>query len=119
MHTEEEQKRELAKKLVELTVSDPKFFGGDVDKDKKKAICEQFREEQIKLRIKHFDLKQLTALIDFYSTDMGASILISQRNISEDIGLRLETGSIEDKTKHLNQNTVLRSMNPESRDNGK
>ena len=46
---------------------------------------QRFREEQINIRFKHFSTDQLIALLNFYETDMGESILITQNDISEEI----------------------------------
>lgn len=54
----------------------------------------RMRQEQTELYIKHFDSEQLQALLDFYSTDIGKSILESQSKVSDELaaGTRIVSG---------------------------
>jgi len=64
-------------------------------------MSEQYKEElrnryfdgQIALREKHFSLDQLRAMLDFYSSDMGKSILESQNKMIDDTGFKLVSSS--------------------------
>ncbi|PHS06164.1 MAG: hypothetical protein COA78_14510 [Blastopirellula sp.] len=60
----------------------------------------RMREEQTVLYIRHYEPEQLLALLDFYSTDIGKSILDSQKRVSDDMasGVRLVSGEIGEES---------------------
>ncbi len=55
------------------------------------------RQEQIELYIKHYEPEQLQALLDFYGTDIGKSILESQCRVADELaaGTRLVSSEIK------------------------
>jgi len=55
------------------------------------------RQEQIELYIKHYEPEQLQALLDFYGTDIGKSILQSQSRVSDELaaGTRLISSEVK------------------------
>ena len=87
-----EEKRELAAKVVRLTLREPTVTGAGITEEYKASIRNRFYDEQTALRVKHFSVEQLRALLDFYSSDMGASILQSQNKMIDDMGIRLVSG---------------------------
>jgi len=95
-----DQKRELAEKVVDQTVMHRMKITSDSNGSNPQLtekFRSQMREQQIDLYCKHFEIEQLQALLDFYSTEMGKSILESQKRLSGDIssGLRIERSTIE------------------------
>ena len=92
MNNEDQYKK--AKRLVELTGVGRNYISGsrleappeDSEADRQKTLIEQ----QIELRAKHMVPEQLDALLDFYSSEMGQSILKAQERI------RLETSKLRE-----------------------
>jgi len=79
-------KLEKAEKLVELTgsvISRRKFDSSTPKKhvDLRRALEEDSRELQIELRTKHYSEEQLDALLDFYESEIGKSILQANERI--------------------------------------
>lgn len=76
-----ESKRELAEKVVDLTVMNRVRSFASMNGVPDPAMAEKMRlrmrQEQTELYIKHFEPEQLFALLDFYSTELGKSILES------------------------------------------
>jgi len=83
-----DKKQELVERLVDLTVRDimksSKLSTG-IGREIANRMSPRIRQEQIDLRLKHFDIDQVRALLDFYSTEMGRSILASQFKIDEEL----------------------------------
>ncbi len=90
-----EEKRELASKVVHLTLREPTVTGSGISEEYKASIRNRFFTEQTELRVKHFSIEQLRAILDFYSSDMGASILESQNKMIDDMGFRLVSSEDE------------------------
>jgi len=92
------EKRKLAEKVVDLTVMNRARATATVNNKPDPEMTEKLklrmREEQTELYVKHFDSDQLLALLDFYTTEMGKSILESQKRVSGDIssGMRIVSG---------------------------
>ncbi|PCH61700.1 MAG: hypothetical protein COC19_04495 [SAR86 cluster bacterium] len=84
-----EEKRELAETVVDMTVMNRfRIFSSNSDGyDAKMSEIARFRmrEEQTALYAKHYQSKQLTALLDFYSSEMGKSILTSQERVADEM----------------------------------
>jgi len=80
-----DKKRKLAERAVDLTVINRLQ---DQISDEVRA---KLRGEQVRLHLKHVESEQLTALIDFYVTEMGKSISISQKRMADNIrnGIKL------------------------------
>lgn len=99
-----DSKRELAEKVVDLTVMNraraTATVNGKHDPEKTEQLRLQMREEQIALHMRHFEVDQFRALLDFYSTEIGASILNSQEEIANEVhsGFRLVSGSYPEKS---------------------
>ncbi|NQV69308.1 MAG: DUF2059 domain-containing protein [Pseudohongiella sp.] len=98
-----EGKRRLAEKVVDLTVMNrAKTFASDSN-GPNAALTEKLslrmREEQTVLYIKHYETEQLNALLDFYNTEIGKSILASQERLSAEMasGVRLVREDSPDK----------------------
>ena len=98
-----DNKKDLVKKLVELTIRDPvaAISGNPSELDKKmnEKLRSRIREEQINVRIKHFTLDQINALLDFYATEMGQSIIESEKRISKEFlaGIELVSGEVTEE----------------------
>lgn len=84
-----DKKRELAEKVVDLTVMNrirsSATLNGSPDPEMAERSRQRMRQEQIELYIKHYEPEQFLALLDFYSTDIGKSILESQRKVSDEL----------------------------------
>ena len=93
-----ESKQVLCEKVVDLTVMNrmqaTATVNGTPDPDMAKKMRARMREEQIALHMKHFEADQLVAMLDFFSTEVGASILQSQKEMAADVhsGFRLVSG---------------------------
>ena len=94
-----EEKRKLVEELVALSVGDPvrkhpvrKHPPGAADlfNEIDEKIRQRMREKQINVRLKHFSPEQIVALLDFYATEMGKSILTSQGRISDEIASAMQ-----------------------------
>lgn len=89
----DDKKRELAERLVDLSVMGrAKCVASDncgPNKDLMNKMRSRMRQQQISLYCKHFQTEQLQALVDFYSTEMGKSILRSQERISDELSFGL------------------------------
>lgn len=80
--------RELVEKLVAITLPDLEREASDTAAEHDEfaeSLREKFRRQQIELRMKHFEPEQVQALLDFYDSEMGASILESQAKIDREI----------------------------------
>lgn len=83
----------------------------------------RFFDQQTNLHLKHYEVEQLVALLDFYATDIGKSILESQERVSDEIvsGMQLISGEIteEIKERHLqkHQARIQAAKKPFSDDN--
>lgn len=98
----DEEKRKLAEKVVDLTVMNrAKAFASDSNgpnAEMTEKLRLRMREEQTVLYIKHYETEQLMALLDFYSTETGKSILASQERLSNDMasGIRLVSEEVRE-----------------------
>lgn len=85
---------EEKRKFVDLTVRDPmRKHPAEADgpvKEINEKIRQRMRKQQIEIRLKHFNPEQLVALLDFYETDMGKSIITSQGRISDEIASAMQ-----------------------------
>jgi len=94
-----EEKRNLAERVVDLTVMNRAIAiasdsnGPNADMTKKLRF--RMREEQTVLYIKHYETEQLMALLDFYNTEIGKSILASQERLSHDMAFSVGVASGE------------------------
>lgn len=94
-----DRKRELAESVVDLTVMNRMRSFANLNGKPDPVMAEnmrlRMRDEQTELYLKHYETEQLLALLDFYSTDMGKSILESQRNVSDELaaGTRIVSGN--------------------------
>jgi len=80
--------RELVEKLVAITLPDLEREACDTAAEHDEfaeSLREKFRRQQIELRMKHFEPGQVQALLDFYDSEMGASILESQAKIDREL----------------------------------
>ena len=83
-----DEKKKLVEKLVDLTVRDLMSESDrsmSTGKEFSSRMRKKFRQEQIDLRLKHFESEQIRALLDFYDTAMGKSILESQSKIDHEV----------------------------------
>ena len=95
-----EGKRKLAEEIVDLTVMNK--FRAFSDSTSQKSLDSlnrariRMREEQIELYVKHFEIEQLNAILDFYGTDMGKSILSSHERMSDELasGVKLVSSNV-------------------------
>lgn len=71
---------------------------GMPDPEMTETLRSRMRAEQTELHIRHYEDAQLAALLDFYATDMGKSILASQESLAKEIasGTRLESGAMNE-----------------------
>lgn len=80
---------EKAKRLAALTDSGQGYFRGSkqtVDPDSPRGKHEARMEElHIELRAKHMTSEQLDAMLNFYDSDMGKSIVEAQERIREEM----------------------------------
>lgn len=96
-----DRKRELAEKVVDLTVMNRvrsfANLNGVPDAEMAENLRSRMRQQQTELYLKHFEPEQLRALLDFYSTEIGQSILESQKKVSEEIsaGTRIVSGEVK------------------------
>lgn len=114
-----EEKRKLVEKLVDLTVRavrDPMrkhpALADELFKEINEKIRQQMRKQQIEIRLKHFNLEQLVALLDFYETDLGKSIIASQGLISDEIdsAMQLVTHEVLEETQDSRREVALRRL---------
>jgi hypothetical protein len=96
-----DEKRILAEKIVDLTVishiQNISTIRTDMAKEMFEKVVSDMREQQIQLHLKHFETNQLAALLDFYSSEMGASILASQRRVSGELAenTKIKSGTVK------------------------
>ena len=96
-----ERIRKLAEEVVDLTVMNRVRYSANLNGAPDPVMAEKMRlrirQEQIALYIKHYEPAQLQALLDFYSTDIGKSILDSQRRVSDELtaGTRIVSSEIK------------------------
>ena len=96
-----DRKRKLAEDVVDLTVMNrvrsSASLNGIPDPETAEKMRLRMRQEQIELYIKHYEPEQLQALLDFYSTDIGKSILESQCRVADELaaGTRLVSSEIK------------------------
>lgn len=72
------QQRDLAEQLVDLIVMN-RITASELITD---IHISRLRESQITLYTKHLEAEQLQALLCFYNTEIGKSILISQQRMA-------------------------------------
>ncbi|MEX0963853.1 MAG: DUF2059 domain-containing protein [Pseudohongiellaceae bacterium] len=83
-----DEKLQFVERLVELTLGnlasepDPST---STNNEFANALREKFRQQQIDLRMKYFEPEQIVALLEFYDTPMGRSILQKQAKIEQEI----------------------------------
>jgi polyhydroxyalkanoate synthesis regulator phasin len=84
-----DEKRELVQRLVEIHTSQDLVSAADLSmsagKDFSKCMTQKIQQEKIELHLKYFDTEQIRALLDFYDSPMGRSILESQSKIDFDL----------------------------------
>ena len=120
-------KEDLVEKLVELTVRDPvgaiSGTPSELDKEMHEKLRKRFKEEQINVRLKHFTLDQVNALLDFYTNEMGRSILESQERIFKEFeaGMKLISGEVREESRerrHREYKDMAKSFVGKTSDNG-
>lgn len=86
------------------------------DPETTEMLRSRMRAEQTALHIRHYEEEQLSALLDFYSTDMGKSILASQESLAKEIasGTRLESGAMHEGSPVSPSTSVPFSNKPET-----
>lgn len=89
-----DQKRELATKVTHLMLREPNITGQGITEEQIAELRGQYYDQQIALREKHFSERQLRALLEFYSSEIGQSILKSQEEMSNDMGISLKSGPV-------------------------
>lgn len=115
-----ESKKELAEKVVDLTVMNRVHTFATLNDKPDPATAAKhrarMRDEQVALYIKHYETEQLLALLDFYSTDIGKSILESQKRASDDLasGIRLVSGEVKEGPPGLSFSTRQSPRKPEN-----
>ena len=111
-----EEKRRLVEKLVDLTVRNPVRkhpAGADgLVKEINEKIRQRMREQQIDIRLKHFSPEQLAALLNFYGTDIGKSIIASQGRISDEFAsaMQLVTREVIEVTQEKGREEAFKKM---------
>jgi hypothetical protein len=91
----EDEKRELAARVVRLMVRKPAYSGNGITEEYKEKMTQRYFDEQTELRVQHYTTEQLQALLEFYGSDMGRSILESQNRMIDAMGLRIVSGPSE------------------------
>lgn len=91
----EDEKRELAARVVRLMVRKPAYSGNGITEEYKEKMTQRYFDEQTELRVQHYTTEQLQALLEFYGSDMGLSILESQNRMLDAMGLRIVSGPSE------------------------
>ena len=93
-----EDKHKLVEELVDLSVRDV-MNSADLSSNLGNEITSRMRgkirQEQIDLRMKHFEIDQIKALLEFYRTEMGKSILESQSRIEQELAEGISVLSAE------------------------
>ncbi len=82
------EKKKLVEKLVDLTVPDTlseSDMSSSIGYELASRMRQRIRQEQIDIRLRHLEPEQIHALLEFYDTAMGRSILESQSKIDRDI----------------------------------
>ena len=84
-----QERLEKARKLAEIMGKgrEPDYKNSSLDPNEngsRKSLEERSRNYQIELRAKHMTTAQLDALIEFYESDMGVSIIESGANITQE-----------------------------------
>jgi hypothetical protein len=114
MNNEDQYKK--ARRLVELTGVGRNYISGsslEVPPEGPEAERQKIMiDHQIELRAKHMSPEQLNALLEFYSGEMGQSILEAQERI------RLETSKFRGSLV-TNTNSGSFGISTNSRSNGK
>jgi hypothetical protein len=87
--------RELAARVVRLMVREPAYSGNGITEEYRQQMTQRYFDEQTELRVKHYTVEQLQALLDFYSSAMGRSILDSQNRMLDAMGPRIVSGPAE------------------------
>ena len=83
-----DEKRKLVENLVNLTVGDTLSetdMSTRIGYEFATRMRQRIQKEQIDIRMKNFDEGQIRALLDFYGTEMGQSILASQSKIDHEL----------------------------------
>ena len=90
----EDERREAVKRLFELR---REFSAGKVREDTPDAIKEmrgrvheKVREAAAELYVEHFSDEQLNAMLDFYGSELGQSIIETQSLIRDRISERMQ-----------------------------
>ena len=91
----EDEKRELAARVVRLMVRKPAYSGNGITEEYKEKMTQRYFDEQTELRVQHYTTEQLQALLEFYGSGMGLSILESQNRMLDAMGLRIVSGPSE------------------------
>ncbi len=91
----DEHKRELALRVVKLMLREPTVTGTGITEEYRDQIRDRHYKEQTDLRVKHFSTEQLEALLNFYQSDIGKSILESQNRMIDDMGFQIVSHDIE------------------------
>ena len=103
MESQDSEKLGLVERLVDLTVRNPvgAISGNptDIDMEMHEQIRQRARQQQIDVRLKHFTTEQVRALLDFYESDMGRSIIESEKRIAEEFiaGFQIMSGEVTEK----------------------
>lgn len=88
-------KLKMAKRLVELTIKSSFPLIGNTDipeemKERGNVIREKYNELQIELHAKYHSSDQLKTLVNFYESEMGASILRARAEMSKEFKTRFK-----------------------------
>lgn len=84
-----DEKKKLVERLVDLTVPNT-MRESDMSTKVGSALAsgmrQRMRQEQIDVRMRHLSPEQISALLAFYDSAMGRSILESQAEIERELG---------------------------------
>ena len=90
----ESDKRKFVEQVVDLIVmSRNRSTASDLNGpnlEMTQKLRSKLREEEIALHMKHYESEHLVALLDFYNTEMGESILSAQIRMSHDMSSGLK-----------------------------
>ncbi|GJM12240.1 MAG: hypothetical protein DHS20C12_06430 [Pseudohongiella sp.] len=111
-----DEKRELVRRLVEIISRDKtseQSSPSDIGYEFSKRMNEKIQQEQIELHMKHFDAEQIKALLDFYDSPMGRSILECQSNIDHELADNISVVSedVHQQTVEEIQSKILQKDN--------
>lgn len=84
-----DDKKKLVERLVDLTVCNTiceSDMSTKVGSALARGMRQRMRQEQIDVRMKHLSPEQISALLAFYDSAMGRSILASQAEIERELG---------------------------------